>query len=143
MTNGGICEQRTARRNSFPGQTHVRESVSVAVLRLNDACSQSKAQRFCHITLAVGEQSRVPLFDFRPGDGLGFLNPAVAFFQIHSYRLFEVRKTDLAVTVAIHTLPPSARLLPVFLRFPYTYYIILWSICLDISGFFICSGGIN
>lgn len=50
-----------------------------AVLRLDDAGSQRKPQRLCHVTLPVGKQGGVPLFDLQPGDSLRFFHPAVVF----------------------------------------------------------------
>ncbi len=46
-------------------------------------------------------------------------------------------------TYALHTHPQSAKLLPVFLPSPCTYYATFRSPCLVISGLFICSGDIN
>ena len=47
--------------------------VRIAILLLNDAGSQSQAQRLGHIPFAVGKQRSVPLFNLWLGDRLGFL----------------------------------------------------------------------
>lgn len=84
----------------------------------------------------------VPVFNLRPGDRLGFLYPSVAHFQIHAYRLFEIRQTDLAVAVTIHSRPPGARFFPFFCCFPCTYYTTYGPLCLELYAFFYCSVGI-
>ncbi len=42
--------------------------VGVAILRLDDAGAQRKAQRLGHIAFAVGKQRGVPFFNLQPGD---------------------------------------------------------------------------
>lgn len=67
--------------------------VGVAILRLDNAGSQSQAQRLGHIAFAVGKQRGVPFLNLQPRDRLGFPDPTVAFFQVHANRLLEIRQT--------------------------------------------------
>ena len=113
--------------------------VGVAILRLDDAGAQSQPQRFGHIAFAVGKQSGIPFLNLQPRNCLGFLYPTVALFQIHAYWLFEIRRTDLSIAVAIHSRPPSARFLLVFRCFSCSYFTTNGPLCLAPQGFFDCS----
>ena len=110
--------------------------VGITVLSLNDAGSQGQAQRLCHIALTIGEQPGIASLNIRPGYCLRLFDPAITFFQIHTYRLLEIRKTDLTVTVSIHSRPPSARFFAHFPLFPCPYYTTEAALCLDITVFF-------
>ena len=106
--------------------------VGVAILRLDDAGSQRQPQRLGHIALAVGKQSGVPLLNLQPRNCLGFLYPAVAFFQIHAHWLLEIRQTDLSIAVTIHSRPPCARVLLDSCGLLYTYCTTNGLLCLEI-----------
>lgn len=90
------------------------------------------------------EQTSVLLW---PQVHIGFLlprlfDPMIAFFQIHAYRLLEVRKADLPVTVLIHGSSPRARFFTHFRVFVCTYYATETVLFLGITTFFDYSVGI-
>ncbi len=106
--------------------------VRIAILRLNDAGSQSQTQWLGHIAFAVGKQSGVPRLDLQPRNRLGFLHPTAAFLQIHANWLLKVCQADLPIAVTIHSRPPYARVLLVFCCFPCTYYTTNGPLCLEL-----------
>ncbi len=56
-----------------------------------------------------------------------FLYPAIAFFQMHTSRLLEIRQTDLTVAAFVHTVTSCASFLTCFNGFPCTAYTTLQS----------------
>ena len=110
--------------------------VGVTIFRLDDAGTQRKAQRFGYIALTIGEQPGIASLNIQPGYCLRLFEPAISFFQIHTYRLLEIRKTDPTVTVPINNCPPSARFFTHFPLFPCSYSTTEAALCLDITAFF-------
>ena len=117
--------------------------IRIAIFCLNDAGTQSKTQWLCNIPFSVSKQGRVPFFDIQSGNRLGLLHPAIAFFQMHTYRLLEICQTDLPVAVFVHTRHPACKLFGLFCRFPCKNYTTNRRQSLALQGDFIYSVGIN
>ena len=54
--------------------------VRIAILRLDDAGAQRQTQRLGYVPFTIGKQRSVPLFNLRPRDRLGLLDPSVSLF---------------------------------------------------------------